>query len=208
MSYKVVLVALLLYNIDALSTLTPVSSTQLTCAFCLACVLHTQRDLLVDFLYSASSAQKNGIMIEKEIQWDIVGIIMCSVFLMYQQREWVATELLGSENLTIDKIGVIITVVFWMHDQRTASQLKMRSDAGEVRAQAANMLALLERWVLLSDWLFEAVQPLTVAASAQLLTNQDVLSTRDFLWNETAGKIAEIVKCIVEEKLDTGHKVS
>ena len=69
------------------------------------------------------------------------------------------------------------------------------------------MLALLERWVLLSDWLFDAVQPLTVAASAELSDKRDILSARDFLWNETATKIADIVKCIVEERLDTGHKV-
>ena len=133
-------------------------------------------------------------------QWDIVGIVLCSLFLLYQQRDWVAFE-------HIDKIGIIITVVFWMYEQRTASQLTMRSNAGEVRAQAANMLALLERWVLLSDWLFDAVQPLTVAASAELSDKRDILSARDFLWNETATKIAVIVKCIVEEKLDTGHKV-
>ena len=128
------------------------------------------------------------------------------------------------ENL-LALVSAIAAACVWLNEQREQhktekeklrlneeeARLKLRSEAGRTRAQAADMLSILERYVLLADWAFDRCQALTIEMSAALDKKNgkfagDILVTRDAMWEAVAAVAADTLRMIVQEKLDTGHK--
>jgi hypothetical protein len=89
-------------------------------------------------------------------------------------------EIKLSDLLTIGSVAVAAAALLgaWVKDRR----LRKREYADKVRQASARALGALERWKEVSLSLFDQIQPLLTDADAMLVKEQDVVTTRDFLW--------------------------
>ena len=113
------------------------------------------------------------------------------------------TEVSIGDILTIVSIAitVIALVVSWNKDR----ELKRREYADKIRRAASLIAAKLERWKELNLRFFEDIQPLITESDTILVKEQNIVSTRDHLWQGFVAARAKSSQRIIDEQIETAY---
>src|SRR5579872_54319 len=103
-----------------------------------------------------------------------------------------------SASVLISAVAVIIT---WQKDKKA----RRRDSADRVRSSAGLVIAKIERFQHLALFLFDEVQPTFTEADIEIVKSQDIIKTRDLLWQQIVAAHARTAKRILDEQIEIAY---